>query len=224
MQGTAELKQEGMKKGSGFHPSLQWAAKVISIVFHPLFVPVYIIQFYLHLSPTAPFLDPWDKTRLTLSSLVMYSLFPLVTILLAKALGFVQTVFLKTQKDRIIPYIACGLYYFWMWYVLRNQSVYAQELVLLSLAIFISASGGLIANSYLKVSMHAISMGVMVTYIYQLALRTDANFGIWISLAFFIAGLVSTARMINSDHNQKEIYWGLAIGIVGQIAAYWIVY
>ena len=224
MQSTAELKQTTLEKRPDFHPALQWAAKIISVLFHPLFVPVYIIFFYVHLNPAAPFFDPWDKTRLMMSSVVMYTFFPLVTVLLLKGVGFIQSIYLRTQKDRIIPYIACGLFYFWMWYVLRNQSVFTEELVLLSLAVFIASSGGLIANSYLKVSMHSISMGLMVTYIYQLAMRTDAHYGYWLSIALFIAGLVCSARMVTSDHDQKEIYWGLGIGIVGQLMAYWIVY
>ena len=81
-----------------------------------------------------------------------------MTVLLAKALGFLQSVHLKTQKERIIPYIACGIYYFWMWYVLRNQPQFSREVVILSMAIWIAASLGLLANIYMKVSMHAISM------------------------------------------------------------------
>ena len=61
------------------------------------------------------------KTDPILRFFIMYSFFPLVTVLLAKGLGFLDSIYLKTQKDRIIPYIACGIYYFWMCYVLRNQ-------------------------------------------------------------------------------------------------------
>ena len=56
---------------------------------------------------------------------VIYSLFPLVTVLLAKGLGFIDSVYLKTQRDRIIPYIACEIYYFWIAYVLRHQAEYS---------------------------------------------------------------------------------------------------
>lgn len=224
MQTATGLKEQTMNRKPGYHPALQIAARIISFIFHPLFIPVYIIFFYLHFNPAAPFFDPWDKTLIMIRAGVMYVMFPLVTVLLLKAVGFIQSIYLRTQKDRIVPYIACGLFYFWMWYVLRNQSMFTDELVLLSLAIFLASSGGLLANTYLKVSMHAISMGILITYIYQLAMRTDAHFGFWISVAFLIAGLVCTARMITSDHDAKEIYWGLAIGIMGQVLAYWVVF
>jgi hypothetical protein len=195
-------------------------ARMISVLFHPLFIPVYISLFLMYNTPVFPGFNARDKLFLLLRFFIMYTVFPLVTILLAKGLGFVHTIYLRTQKDRIIPYVACGLYYFWMWYVLRNQPEFPPALVELSLAIFLASSGGLIMNSYLKVSMHALSMGVMVSFIYLLSFSSDANFGPYLSLALFIAGLVCTARLINSDHHPVEVYIGLFVGILAQVVAY----
>ncbi len=201
---------------------IRFAANILSYVFHPLFVPVYIICFLIAIQPQffAAFTTP-EKIITIVRFVVMYSFFPLVTVLLAKGLGFLQSIYLKTQKDRIIPYIACGIYYFWMWYVLRNQPEFSREIVILSMAIWIASSLGLLANIYMKVSMHAISMGVMVSFIMLLALAQGSGFGIYISIALLITGLVCTARLIVSDHSQKEIYGGLFIGILSQLIANW---
>ena len=205
-----------------YHPVVQILARVVSVLFHPLFIPVYISWFLLYYTPVFPGFDAGGKSLLLLRFLVMYTVFPLVTILIAKGLGFIESIYLRTQKDRIIPYIACGLYYFWMWYVLRNQPEFPRELVKLSLAIFLASSGGLILNSYLKISMHALSMGVLVTYMYLLALSVDANFGFFISLSLFIAGLVCTARLVSNDHHPVEVYLGIGVGILAQLIAYWV--
>jgi hypothetical protein len=215
-QGPAVMKQYS------YHPIIRFAARVVSVLFHPLFIPVYISAFVLYYTPIFPGFAPEDKGLLILRFLVMYSLFPLVTILLAKGLGFIESIYLRNRKDRIIPYVACGLYYFWMWYVLRNQPEFPREMVTLALGIFLASSGGLVLNSYLKVSMHGLSMGVMITFMYLLALAVDANFGYYLSVATLITGLVCTARMINSDHTPAEVYVGLGIGILAQLIAYWI--
>lgn len=206
-----------------FHPAIRFVARVISVVFHPLFIPVYISWFLMYNTPLFAGLTSTDKGLLLLRFFVMYTVFPLVTILLAKGLGFVQSIYLRTQKDRIIPYVACGMYYFWMWYVLRNQSQFPKEFVMLSLAIFIASSLGLIMNSYLKISMHGISLGVMVAFVCIVAFLSAVNFGPYISIALLIAGAVCTARLINSDHNPFEVYFGLLIGILAQLIAYWFV-
>jgi hypothetical protein len=209
---------------AAFPLGIRLAARVISVVFHPLFIPVYLSAFLIYINPIFPAFNAGDKVLLLIRFIVMYTVFPLATLLLAKALGFVQTIFLKTQKDRIIPYVACGLYYFWMWYVLRNQPQLGNEVVLLALAVFLASSGGLLANSYLKVSMHALSAGVLVTYIILLAFLLPVAFGFYISIALLIAGAVCTARLVNSDHNVVEVYLGLAIGVLAQLIAYWFVY
>ncbi|MEJ7913003.1 MAG: hypothetical protein WKF70_07600 [Chitinophagaceae bacterium] len=213
-----------LESQNGIHPLLQATARFISYVFHPLFLPIYLSWFLMYNTPLFTGLDARDKLFLLIRFFVMYTVFPLVTILLAKGLGFVQSIHLHTQKDRIIPYIACGLYYFWMWYVLRNQPQFPQELVMLSLSIFIASSLGLMLNSYLKISMHGISLGVMVAFVCIVAFLASINFGAYISIALLVAGVVSTARLINSDHHPVEVYAGLAAGIIGGLAAYWFVY
>lgn len=204
------------------NPVVRFVAKLISYVFHPLFVPVYIAWFLITVQPYlfASF-TPAQKLLTMLRFIIMYSFFPLVTVLLAKALGFLDSIYLKTQKDRIIPYIACGIYYFWMCYVLRNQPEFSKEVVQLSMAIFIASSLGLLINITMKVSMHAISMGILLVFMSLLSFTQAGSYTIFMSVAFLVAGLVCTARFIVSDHTSKEIYVGLFVGGFSQLIAVW---
>lgn len=204
------------------NPAIRLIAKIVSWVFHPLFIPVYIAWFLISVQPFlfASF-TPAKKMITLLQFFIMYSFFPLVTVLLSKALGFLDSIYLKTQKERIIPYIACGIYYFWMCYVLRNQPQYSKEIVQLSMAIFIASSLGLLVNIYMKVSMHAISMGILISFMLMLSFTQSGNYTIYLSAAFILAGLVCTARFIVSDHTPAEIYGGLSVGIVSLLLAVW---
>jgi|ERR1043165_2522444 hypothetical protein len=206
------------------HPAmLKVIAKIVSYIFHPLFIPVYLSWFLIRIQPYlfAGFSD-WDKMMVMIRFVVMYTFFPLITVLLAKGLGFLQSIYLKTQRDRIIPYVASGIYYFWMWWVLRNQPEFPDMVIKLTLAIFIASSIGLIVNIYMKVSMHGIAMGVMITFMMLLAFLPPVNFGIYISITLLIAGGVCTSRFIVSDHTQAEVYGGLVLGIFSQLVAYWL--
>ena len=198
-------------------------ANVISYLFHPAFVPVYIVFFMVYIHPNlfAGF-QPMDKTRTVIMAFVMYTFFPIVTVLLLKALKFITTFQLTTQKDRIIPLVACGVWYFWIWYVWRNLPDYPTAAVQLTLAIWISVSLALMANIIMKVSLHAISMGVLLTFILLLAFSQPLNFGIYISIVLFVTGLVLTSRFIVSDHAAKEVYGGLLVGVVSMLIAYYV--
>lgn len=205
-----------------FHPIFRVAAKVVSYIFHPLFIPVYIGWFFVHVLRLFPELTDWDKTKLMISFTVNYTVLPLVTLLLAKGLGFIQSIHLQNQRDRIIPYVATGIFYFWIWYVFRNQS-FPKEVIMFSLAVFLASSLGLIFNSYFKISMHAIAAGVVVTLMILMGFMSYDNMGPYISIVLLLAGLVCTARLINSDHNPLEVYAGLLVGFVAQLIAYFFV-
>jgi hypothetical protein len=199
---------------------LKFAAKIISWVFHPVFIPVYVLIFLLReQSYLFVALTGGKKTLTVIQFAVMYALFPVVTALLLKALGFIGSIYMKTQKDRIIPYVICMIYYFWVWYVIKNQSIYPDELVQFTLSVFISSVLGLMSNAYMKISMHAMAVGAMATFILILALQGSISSGIYISAVLLITGLVCTARLVVSDHTNKEIYTGLFIGVTSMLLA-----
>jgi len=221
-----DLLTAGSTNGNGkaeivqFPAGLKLIAKTISWIFHPVFIPVYVLVFLLKIQPHLFVgLSPLKKTFTIIQFAVMYAFFPVVTALLLKALGFIDSIFMKTQKDRIIPYVICMIYYFWVWYVIKNQSVYPDELIKFSLAIFITSVLGLMSNAYMKISMHAMAMGVLMAFVLLLAWNDSLDSGIYISVALFLTGLVCTARLIVSDHSNKEIYTGLFLGIASLLIA-----
>ena len=221
-----DLLTAGPTNGNGkaeivqFPAGLKLIAKIISWIFHPVFIPVYVLVFLLKIQPHLFVgLSPLKKTFTIIQFGMMYAFFPVVTALLLKALGFIDSIFMKTQKDRIIPYVICMIYYFWNWYVIKNQSAYPDELIKFALAIFITSILGLMSNAYMKISMHAMAMGVLIAFVLLLAWNDSLDSGIYISAALFLTGLVCTARLIVSDHSNREIYTGLFLGITSLLIA-----
>lgn len=203
-----------------FHPVIRTAAKIISYIFHPLFIPVYVGWFFIRELRLFSGLDEWRQTLLLIQFFVNYTLLPLVTVLIAKGVGFIDSIYLKTQRDRIIPYIAVMIFYFWIWYVFRNQGA-PKEAVLFSLAAFLSVCFGVFVNSFFKASMHALSLGVVITLLILLSLNSSINFGPYVSIGLLLAGLVCTARLVLNDHKPFDVYAGLLLGALAQVIA-WI--
>jgi membrane-associated phospholipid phosphatase len=202
-----------------FHPAIRMAAKIISYIFHPLFIPVYMGWFFIYELRIFPQLDAWNQSKLMISFFVNYTFLPLVTMLIATKLGFIESLFLKTQKDRIIPYIATGIFYFWVWYVFKNQD-FPKLVVMFSLAVFLASSLGLLVNSYFKISMHSIACGVVLTLFLLMGFYIGENVGFYITIAFLIAGLVTTSRLIMKAHYPFDVYAGLFAGMLAQVVAF----
>jgi hypothetical protein len=208
---------------------LKGIARAISWLFHPVFLPVYLMLFltYEHPYLFAGF-NNWHKARVVMMALLLFTFFPIVTLLLLKGLKFIDSIYLRTQKDRVIPFIATMIWYFWIWYVWKNMANVPDALempgpaVQFALACFISTILGLMMNIRMKISLHAIAAGVVVTFMFLLAFNEGFHFGTWLALSIFMAGSVCTSRLIVSDHSAEEIYVGLLTGVVSMLLASWL--
>src|SRR5690348_12119562 len=93
-------------------------AHIVSYIFHPLFIPAYVMAFLLYAHPYA-FIGYDDRMKmLRLASVIVSTLFlPAFAIFLLWRLEFIKSIFLRTQRERIIPYVIAITFYFWVWYV-----------------------------------------------------------------------------------------------------------
>ena len=212
---AAEYKTDNTYKHSAV---ITFFAKVFSFLFHPLFVPLYVTWYlvFVHHSYFAGFGDK-AKTWMMLRVALNMVFFPALTVLLLKGVGFIDSIFLKKQRDRIIPYIAAGVFFFWMYLVFRNLDEIPRILTVFIFGVFLASSVALIANIYFKISMHAIGCGGMLGLLI-VVLNTNAAspFTLPLMIATFITGIVCTSRLIVSDHTQKDIYLGLLCGFFCQ--------
>jgi hypothetical protein len=192
-------------------------ANFFSYLFHPIFIPLYITWMlaFIHPDYFVGF-STIGKYKILLLVAINAFAFPLITVLLLKGLGFINSIFLKTQKDRIIPYIASMTFFFWTQYVLREQNFVPRILVAFMFGVFISSSAALIANIYHKISMHAIGMGGMLGLFLVVMQQNTMLMTGPLTFALLITGIVCTSRMIVSDHQPKEIYAGLVVGLLCQ--------
>ena len=203
---------------------IRFCANFLSFIFHPLFIPAYIAAFLLFVHPYAfSGFSPKLKMLRFISVGLLTAFFPAFVVLLLRRLGFIQSIYLKTQKERIIPYVASMFFFFWIFYVSRNLADSPPVFVILLLGVFISSIAALMSNIYFKVSMHAIAMGGMVCFFEILAIQGSFSMGIYLSLAVLIAGLVCTSRLLVSDHHPFEVYAGFFLGVISQaIAAFFV--
>ncbi|MFL5738677.1 MAG: hypothetical protein ACJ75B_00560 [Flavisolibacter sp.] len=203
-------------------PAVRIGARIISYLFHPLFLPLYLAWFMIYEARLFPERTSWEKTIVLIQFFVYYTFLPLITTLLSKGLGFIQSIHLRTQKDRILPYVVCEIFYFWAWYVFRNLH-FPKPIVLFGLSVFLACSLGLLINAYIKVSMHAISVGVLSALLLITGNMSSINYGPYISIALLISGLTGTARLIDSNHSTTEVYTGFFAGVIVTVVAYFFV-
>lgn len=196
------------------------AAKLLSVLFHPLFVGVLMAVYLIYLQP-AYFLGFSEKSKLLKLLTIINNnvFFPMLVVALLKGLGFSKSVHLSTQKERIIPYVASITFFFWTYYVFRSQPETPRILVNMCRGMFFASSAALILNNYFKISMHGIACGGMIALVFLTIADGTLHTGIPMMIALLISGLVITSRKIVSDHNWFDLITGLVLGFLSQITA-----
>jgi hypothetical protein len=90
--------------------------------------------------------------------------------------------------------------------------------------IFIATAIGLIANNFIKVSLHTMGVGGLFTAVMIVGFHYPIDNAVWALMVILITGLVVSARMLVSDHTRQELIAGLLIGFLTQVMAYfWVV-
>jgi hypothetical protein len=194
--------------------------RFFSYLFHPLFIPLYVSAYLIYVHPYAfAVFDERQKMLRLISIFLITAFFPAITVFLLWRLQFAQSIYLRTQKERIIPYVASITFFFWAFYVARNMPGSPAIMAFFFLGIFLAASAALMANNYFKISMHAIAVSGAATYLILLGIVSTEPMGVPIAVATIIAGIVCTSRLLVSDHHPYEIYWGIIIGALSQLVA-----
>lgn len=200
---------------------LRVLAHFFSIVFHPLFIPAYTIAFLLSFHPTffAGFSE-YDKYKILLSTILNTVFFPAFAVLLMKGLRFISSIRLTNQQDRIGPYLAAMIFYFWAaWVFFKMEPVADKAIASFMAGVFLTSVAGLLANIYFKISMHAMGIGGLVGF-FIIIMQTNTMLMTWpLSLALLIGGIVCTSRLLLNDHHPRDIYAGLFAGLLCQVIA-----
>ena len=164
--------------------------------------------------------EQWRKLQQLFSVILNTAFLPIFSVFLLWRLKlFTQSMNLRTAKERIIPYLLVMIFYFWMWHVFNNKEV-PPETVHFFLGSFLAICGAWFCNIYFKISMHTVAMGGLIIFATLFSLHDNYASGLYLGIAFLIAGIVCTSRFIVSDHTSFEIYSGLVIGMLAQFIAW----
>jgi hypothetical protein len=198
-------------------------AKIISYIFHPLFIPTYVFFWLLSRFPYAfAGITPMALFARKITVFWMTGFFPAFAVFLLWRLKFIDSIMLRSQKERMAPYIITMIFYWWMWYLSRNFTDQPIVLKFFFLSLFFATIAGLIFNNFFKISMHGMGVGGLLVFVLITCFYYQAYLGLDITVAMLIAGIVCTARLILGEHNNFEVYAGLTVGALCQLIAYWV--
>jgi hypothetical protein len=199
------------------------AARVASIIFHPVFVPSLVYTFLLLLSPNF-FLGVSAKTQSWWLIMIAYFTitFPLLVVFLLWRLKFIDSMQMHGLKERYGPLIASMLFYFWTFWTIHKQPNSPFLLQSFLLGVFLTTVFLFMVSIFNKISLHTGAWGSVLMFAVICAFHQIQFSLLLIILSLFIAGIVGTSRLYLKAHNNKQIYSAYVIGAAAQLVAYFI--
>lgn len=201
--------------------------KIISVIFHPIFMPVYLAFLIVSYVPNN-FPDLFGrKYNMTMMMLVILMIgFPLISLAIMKGLDMIKSFTMKNVKERFIPMIAVATYYLWTYMMFKpdSKTAFATDPVLSNMILgsVISIFLAFFFNSFYKISLHAIAAGGMLSVIMNIMPISSFDMSYILLAGILLAGLIATARLYLKEHTNKEVYMGFFAGYFAQFFAYQI--
>ncbi|MEN8137739.1 MAG: hypothetical protein ABFR62_04835 [Bacteroidota bacterium] len=189
--------------------------KVLSIVFHPIFIP--LVATVIHLNIFAPYLSK-DQSYMVLYIVTLGSLIlPLSTLLLLIKAKIINSIYLEKRTDRIIPIFTTGVYIFVTAKLLMKNNI-GTALHSYLIGVVITLSVILILSRKLKISIHSAAIASVTGFLIFISYNFSINLTPILAIFIIITGLISTARLKLKAHTDKEVYLGIIIGVIPQLA------
>lgn len=203
-------------------------SKMVSVVFHPLFIITYVTVFYLAIDPYG-FGVPSIGEQVPFILMIFFTtaIIPIIAVLLMKFLGLVQSLELKEAKERIGPYIITGIFYIWLTVNLFNNNEVPKLYVIFILGSAIGLFVSFFINNFVKISAHGVGMGGMLGFfllllqspVQKVWFELSSSQAIGIPVIFFfllvvlLTGIVGTSRLLLKAHEAKEVMQGVLVGL-----------
>lgn len=189
--------------------------KVISYLFHPIFIPAMATIGYFLVTPRL--YEFTFKVDVIITTSIFTIFIPMLIFILLKRFKMIDSIFVKDVKQRRIPLYVYVLVLFLIVTKVITKSIFA-ELYDFFLATLIATIACLILVLFrIKASMHMMGISGLVMFLIALSITYQINITFALSILILMIGLVGTSRLFLKAHTFVELIIGFFIGWIPQL-------
>jgi hypothetical protein len=200
---TSEIKQ----------PAGNILAKIVSVVFHPLLIPLYGILIILSAPTLFDFIPFEIKKLLLLIVLINNVLLPFSLMAYLRYRKLITSVVIDNREERVLPLILTTFFYFVTVYIFIKYRipVFIKMFVLTAAIISLAV---MIINLWFMISIHAAGTGALFAMVLVLSFRMQTPLTWFLVPVVLIAGAVLSSRLLLNSHTPGETWYGFFLGFV----------
>ena len=186
--------------------------QLISIILHPIFMPLLALHLTLFLLPSLAFF--LDQNLMLIYGIIVFStiVLPLANIFWLIRKEQVSSLEMSNHKERSLPLFKTAIWMSLGYYLIQNLLFYTPILkaeLLGAILIILLAS---IISKFWKISLHLLAIGGVVGVFIALQI-IHGDFLYLLMLFILLSGLLGVARINQKAHNYAQIYVGFLVGL-----------
>jgi hypothetical protein len=189
-------------------------AKILSVIFHPLFMPVYGLAIILS-APTLLGYLPFDvKKILFLIVIVNNVLIPVALLPFFFNRKIISSWAISDRKERIIPLVIATILYATTSFIIFRFPIpfflksFIFALLFLSLVVTV-------INLWWKISLHSVGAGALVAIVIILSFKMYTPLVYYLISVIITGGFVLSSRLRLNFHNPQQVWFGFLTGFLG---------
>ncbi len=195
---------------------------IISIIFHPLFIPLYTVVLYFYVSPR--FFLKENIYPLIYYLVIVSIVIPLLFLTTLKFTGFFSDFLLKTPRERLFFSIVLLSVYFIIIRKISQFHIFI-ELIPFFIGIFLAILFISIFNFFKhKPSLHAMAFGGITGFFMIWGFYTKTPILQLLMALIMLTSIVLASRIFLKAHEIKEITIGFSAGILAQLLSFILMY
>ncbi len=192
---------------------MKTAAKIISIVFHPLLMATYLVIVLGKFFPAMLMIGP-DHIWLIASFVFGFTfVIPAVNLLLFRYLGSIQSLYLESRRERVLPFIFISLMYaliaFLFYYKLPFSPNFSKLMIIVAALVIVATA----ITIFYKVSVHSFALGGLAGILFPL-IRFSPALLLPVTIIVALTGLVISSRLLLGVHSPRETLVGSLAGLL----------
>jgi hypothetical protein len=189
-------------------------AGIVSIVFHPLFIPLYSLLVVFSAPTFFGFLPFQVKKLLLLVVTINNVLLPLSLMPFFIHRNIISSWTVENRSERIIPLLITTILYFATSFIIYKIPipVFLKSFIysLFFISLFVT-----VINFWWKISLHSVGAGVLFAIVLTLSYRMYTPLTGYLIFSILAAGLILSSRLRLNYHNPSQVWLGFLSGFLG---------
>ena len=188
-------------------------ARILSFIFHPLFMPLYGLVILMSAPTFLKYLPPAAKRVLFLVVLVNNVLVPLLLLPFLRMRNFISSYHLEDRRERIVPMLTASMLYFTTSFIVLRYQIpfFIKSFIFATAVLSIVVS---MINFWWKISIHAAGAGALTATVFSLWVKMYTPLPWHLAAVVVLSGFILAARLKLNSHNPLQVWLGYLTGLL----------